>query len=245
MASAVQRAATERAASVLSAWERNLLKMHGRGGIRMAADYARLSEAETREVLAKIKAKLEPVIARELKRPAEEERVGSSLGPPERVHSPPSLALRSNGLLLASTPKRKVGNYREKDCSICGKPFKPKAARQVKCDECRGIAPVKVRHEPPAPAPVPEKPIEESLLDAAGVEPPSPRRAPPPAPLTPAPRPPKPARPVVDAAPAQEYVRLRDELTAIQARLYTFATGLDRLMENRQQSRANGEQDAP
>ena len=36
--------------------------------------------------------------------------------------------------------KKKIPNYKEKTCTICGKKFKPRYGAQTKCDDCANTA---------------------------------------------------------------------------------------------------------
>lgn len=169
MSSVVQRAAVARAVDLLGARERSILRLNSSGGIDAVMSYLRATDRKVaKAAIAETKAKLEPLIQRELRRPAQPLPEHSSIAAPDTEPVLDRPALRSKGEIASSAPaKRKRPAYKEKPCVDCGQPFKPLAGRQVKCPSCRGEAPVHTRQVEPAPAP---KAVEQAMLEAAGVD---------------------------------------------------------------------------
>jgi hypothetical protein len=203
MASTAARAALARAVEHLNANDRNILTMHGRYGRQAVMEWVKCDEGKADAELARIKAKLAPIVARELRKPPELPS-SSGLAPPERMTMAADRPLlRSRGEIKANTPARKVkpGNFKPKPCRECGEEFKPHAPRQVICDECRGIPPVTLSQSEPAP------------------------RAPDPPPVEATPT------PASSNGHTRAFPALRDELAAIQRQINSFAARFDALLE--------------
>lgn len=210
MPSSLERAAMSKALRLLSARERNVLTVHRQHGMAGLMELLKADRPGTQAELDRIKLKLQVAARRELRKPPEDAgRAGSSLAPPDGPLRRDGPVLRSSGMLSPGTPGRPRARFKEKDCQDCGSRFMPQGSRQVKCPECRGEAPVVVRHDESV---IVERPVEESALDAAGVE-----------------------VPEVEVSSnghlPKPYPLLRAELDTIRAQLDDFAAGIDRLME--------------
>jgi len=222
MASTAARAALSRAVDRLNANDRNILTMHGRYGISAVMDWLKVEKPEAEAALERIKQKLAPMVQQELRKPPELPS-SSSLAPPERVTMGVDRPLlRSRGEISESTPaKRRPGNFKPKPCKDCGETFKPTAPRQVKCDECRGVAPVTVTQDPTI------------------------KRAPPPAVAEATPAPASSNGNGNGHGTGAQYLRLRDELRELTERINSFAADFERLVEDPTTTTRAGGSDDP